>query len=421
MKSQRLFADGQEVTSSDLGIMANLDASSMDYAVSEFFRLQMRVGAGAAPKGIIPFSTFKSDGTNPQTAGIVTSSGSANATVFIYPFRAFVAVIPFDAAPEAAWENTRTVDVVPPSGSLLQNGFSLDATDGTHSRCDLIYAKITIGAVSDTDTRFVRDPITGVISAPALTTEISDTYTLGVKKGTPFVGTTPARPTIDPDTSTDFFIPLAYIFLPIGFSAGSTVDNKSIHEVAPCVPLSRATGAISIRPANWHNKTPGSPLLAVDDFAATGHRAVAYAPSTWVGGEQLIVAASWNTTGPVNIPALNTTHIVDDSCDWRRRLFKWFATSSTAASALPWDNGGPRAGNAMETGYGQSFSDDGTGAFGVAGGIVAINLGTTILANVIQIYVDLSTGALKMKTPAASPNKDLVVWIEATGQFANSS
>jgi hypothetical protein len=243
-----------------------------------------------------------------------------------------------------------------------------------------------------------------------------------VTEGVPFAGTTPARPALPADSGTDFYIPLAYVFIPSSFGA-TTVANKWIQEVAPVIPIARATGATSIRPATWQN-TAGSPILSVDDFntATGGHRGIGYLPSTFVGGEQLIITCSWNTTGPLNIPALNGVRIVDTSVDWRRRLFKVMLMTSAAASALPWDGGGPISGGAFDIGYGQSFRDDGTGGIGTAGGLVAKQIGGVgQLDHAIDLLVDLSTGNLKMKVPAASPNRDVIIWLEATGQYANSS
>lgn len=424
MKQQRIFnANGVEVTTADLNQIGFEAGTALDNAVSEFFRLQMRVGAGAAQKGVVPFSTFKSDGTNPQTAGIVTSSGNADRTIYIYPFLAAVAATAEDTAPTTAWENTRTVEVVPSDSNagILPSILQLATTDGTHSRCDLVWVKVSISSTTQSNVRFVRDPTTGVVSSPTEIVEISDTYSLGVTPGTTTTTTSPARPTIPADTASDFYIPLAYIFIPPSFGA-TAVNNKWIQEVAPALPISRATGSVSMRPASWHHDETG-PLLTQDDFntGGGGHRAIGYAPSSWVGGEKLIVAASWNATGPVNIPQTNVTnHVIDNSCDWRRRIFFWQAAAGTATSALPWDNGTPRA-SGTSSGFGQSFVDDGTGLISIAGGVVAHAVNPGSLSSAIDIYVNLSDGTLRMNVPATNPNGNLIVRIEASGQLANSS
>jgi hypothetical protein len=145
-----------------------------------------------------------------------------------------------------------------------------------------------------------------------------------------------------------------------------------------------------------------------------------------VGAEQLIVAASWDVTSSFEMPDLSasaTTHIVDDSVDWRDRIFKWIATTKHDAGVvdLAWSNGNmPDAANAdFAFGIGQSFRND-CGFLSLTGGLVA-QIFTTSMPNTVYLFVDLSTGELKMRVPgsANSPNARLMVWVDATGQFAN--
>lgn len=429
MRKQRIFnTNGQEVTIGDLNQMASNDGAVMDFAVSEFFRLQV-LNAGSVGKAVIPFGMFKTNGVDPQGAGIVTTNGTTDRLIRIYPFRAAVSVIDVSAAPTSGWENTRTVDVTVPDANagFLYSLLQLGTTDGTHSRCDLVWVKVSIGTATS-EIRFKRDPGTGVVSAPSTAIEVNDTYTLGVTPGALTTGTTPARPALPADTATDFYIPLAYVFIPPSFSA-TAVNDIWIQEVAPVIPLSRTTGAATCRIATWQN-TAASPILSVDDFntGTGGHRALGYLPTTMVGNEQLILAASWDTSAGFQMPALTvsaTTYVVDNSVDWRKRLFKWTATTKHDNSVVDfaWANGNCPSAQAGDFafGMGQSFFND-CGFLSITGGLVA-QIATTSMPNTVYLFVDLSTGALKMRVPgsANSPNARLIVWLEASGQFANVS
>lgn len=422
MKNQRVYQDnGMEATTVGLAVTAEQGGSLMDQMLAELFRLQPK-GASVA-KGIVPYGIFKTNGTDPQSAGVVASTGAADGTIAIYPFRAIVAPFAGSDGQELAWTRHRTVTVVSNNGTALQNIIGLSPTDGTHRRCDLIYCKITLAGEQTSESRYLRDPITGVVSITPLLIQLSDTFELNVVEGAPTTGTNPARPSLPADTATEIYIPLAYVFLPLSFGA-TVVNNARIHEVAPVLPMSRATGVSTMCPASALYNKDGDWLTQIDFNTTT--RPAAYLPPTMTGAETRIVAFDWILGHTA--PALNGNRIVDDSVDWRNRVFRWTATADNLGS-FAWAGGKvPQAGDTsttVETGIGQSFTDDGTVSISQAGGVVAKNIGGGVLSGVIDhpisLFVDLSTGALKCKVPSSSPDAVVFVWVEASGQFANAS
>jgi len=330
MKQYRPQAlNGQEMTKDDRNITAALAATSMDQAISEFFRLPLN--DSNAKKGVIPYGMLEPNANEPQSAGIVASSGATDRTVYIYPFRALVAVLEHaTSSPEATWTGTRSVAVVPstPSGSTLQFSIVLDAT-AADKRCDLVYCKITVNAATVTETRYVRDPTTGVISTQTIPVEGSDLFELLVLKGTGSGSNTPPRPTLPSDDAPNgvFYIPLAFVFLTTTFTGAATVLTGMIQEVAPVIPIARATGAMTMRVPDGAYETGGY-VLGTRDFDVTLPRPYAYVPPTFGGGETLMIFCSWNGSGDL-IPPVSAISIIDRTCDWRRRIFRWTASAKS--------------------------------------------------------------------------------------------
>lgn len=421
MRKQRVFApNGREVTTDDLSTVGELAGSVSDQFVSELFRLQSNQGTVA--RAVIPYGTFKTDGTNPQSAGIVTTSGAADNTLFIYPFRAIIGILGVSSGPELAWTQQRTRPVVFESGSTLQTGVTLDPT-ASKKRIDLVYCKITILGTQTSDTRYVRDPTTGVVSVQSLIIELSDAFTVGVVKGAETSGT-PSRPAIPADTATDFYIPLAYVYLPTTFVASTQIDNHWIHEVVPVIPLARTTSAMTMRPANVQYTTSGA-LITNQPFDNGGgdERPQAYMPPTMTGGETIMLALDFDAGTPY--PPLNAITVVDDSVDWRNRVFRWQSAEkhNIGVTVFAWGSGNcPGVGSFLENGVGQSFFDDGTAFMSTAGGVIAAlgTLGGSPMASTVYLFVDLSTGALKAKVSNVSPAARVFVWIDASGQYANA-
>ena len=130
---------------------------------------------------------------------------------------------------------------------------------------------------------------------------------------------------------------------------------------------------------------------------------------------------------------------VDDSRDWRNRIFRWFAVvNSNAQQLYPWDQGNalfPRAFSAsggvwqaggMAFGFGQSFVRDSlpflrfpvpTVAFPMVAQLSPTNANLPASTNVV-LYVDTQTGAIAVGMTGV-PGVRCFFWLEASAQFPN--
>ncbi len=170
-------------------------------------------------------------------------------------------------------------------------------------------------------------------------------------------------------------------------------------------------------------------------------------PPSMVGMESRIIAIDLANASSANWSHQNGA-ILDDSVDWRKRVFKWMAKIGGPAandSKFPWNSSGgqgllvgdrsvPSAGGTdlsaeqtYQLGFGQSFAVDAisgtlTAAYfkATTDGANSANAGGVMAAStVIAIYVDASTGALKLGV-AGVPAVCLFLWLDATAPYGNA-
>jgi len=132
--------------------------------------------------------------------------------------------------------------------------------------------------------------------------------------------------------------------------------------------------------------------------------------------------------------------VVDDSRDWRNRIFRWFAVVNSNANQLyPWDRGNALAarafgatgttwqGGGMAFGFGQSFVADSAGvikfpvatlAMPMVAQLSQANVNLPAGTNVV-LYVDTNTGNLAVAI-TGQPGVRCFLWLEASGQFPNA-
>lgn len=427
MEPRRNLAEpGQELSLEDADAMSLSGASADDRVFAELLRLTPY--AGTIARAILPFGSIGSDGTDPSHAGIVKASGSSDAKIRVYPFRAIVGPIGAGGDPLNSYRKIHSVVVAADSGANLFSELTLEPTVA-NNRWDLIWVKVSLNAVESTASRYVRDQTTEVVTLETLDVIIKDAYTLGVTKGTE--ATLPIYPTTPSDSGSDYYIPLAFVLLAHPFTGASPVIKYRIHEVAPVVSISRAMGAATLQPgkAQWD---PNGALLTATTFLTSAYRPDVYLPPTMTGRESRIFAFNWEVTN--KSPAINNIHLLDDSIDWRYRIFEWRAQVNHNAGSenFQWAvSGAGRVPTALGSlagspnngwGFGQSFRDDGTAAFtpDVPGGVVAYLDTTTfpLLAIPVVLFVDMATGALKLSIQGASPNAVVLVVIDASGPFS---
>lgn len=420
---------GIELTAQDWNTVTQLSSKAQDYVFAELFRMQPR--GGAAAKGVLPFGFY---GFNSGTAGIVTVTGISSPTLLVNPFRALIGsnVTAPPASPLDSWREIRSVVAASPNpGDSFTYSVTLPNTV-SNNRIDLIYAHVTLSKVTSSQTMYERDPTTGVISQSTLTEQSDDTVAIAfVSSAEASSPVAPALPSDGTPTAADFYIPLAYCYIAHPFTG--SMSNVRLQEVAPVIPISRTMGAGSLLPGNQQYATSGA-MLTATPFAISGipHRPETYIPPTMCGKEERLFCFRWD--GNPKSPAVNTTAVIDNSVDWRQRLFKWraYAVHNSGASSFPWAQATVTCPSAIppgglgvnyQIGMGQSFAIDLAG-IGIANGSCVALLGAagmalTALSTNVFIYVDQTDGALKLLT-VADPGANLFVWVEATGPYSNS-
>lgn len=429
--NRQINENGREVDADDWNTVAALASINQDLVIQELFRPAPFGGSGVA-KGIIPYGYFGSNGTDTANAGVVASTGSTNPSLLVYPFRAVIGTF-FGppATPNDIWRQIHSLVAASfdDSATILPTPLVIAPTV-TNNRCDLVFAHITIDATTS-DTRYIRDPLTEVLSHSTVVTEVTDKIEILVIAGTE--SGAPARPAIPVDSGLDFYIPLAYVYS--SHPSSGAVSKLLIHEVAPVLPISRATGAASLLPANqqWN---PTGPIITTDPFSSgIIQRPEAYIPPTMCGKEERTLALRWD--GIPKSPAISTVAIMDDSVDWRGRAFKWHAMAchNSGAATFPWSGIATAAavmapaafavgglGVAQAIGFGQSFQKDLAAGFSLANGAAVAVIGSAImsqLSSTVVLFVDMADGKLKVST-TSDPGAIVFVWLESTGPFANA-
>jgi hypothetical protein len=439
MEFNRAFGtNGRELGVADWNVAATYLSVAVDYLIAELFRPAPFNASGSGPfKGVVPYGFYGSNGVDPQNAGIVRPTGLSSPTLEVYPFRAIIGSLfgPPSAAPSDAWRGIRSVmcaNHVPGLG-LDTIAFPVDiAATVANNRIDLVYAQVSLSTTTSSETRYERDPSTGVVTHPTVTTQLDDTFNILVQTGVE--GASPALPSLPADGGDSYYIPLAYVHLVHPFF-GTMSSGSTILEVAPVIPIARGNGVASLQPGN-KQYDPAGAMLTATPFALT--RPETYIPPTMFGSESRVFAFRWDSTP--KSPAVNTTVTIDDTVDWRKRLFKWhvYGAHNAGAAKMAWailatgsttniPSSIPPGGIGVnyQIGMGQSFATDlagiglGTGCGACVFGSGASNALTAVSTPVI-IWVDTTDGFLKLTT-GGDPGANVFVWLEASGPFPNSA
>jgi hypothetical protein len=161
-------------------------------------------------------------------------------------------------------------------------------------------------------------------------------------------------------------------------------------------------------------------------------------PPTMSGCEGRLIAIDVQAAASANW-SHQSGGLVDDSRDWRNRVFRWLAIVNPNAQAIfPWDHSGnPPAraigatgaapqGGWMAFGFGQSFVPDGQTLC-----VPPLSLNAPVAAQVtpgnaslpqstyVALAVDPASGALKVFVSGV-PGVRVFFWLEASGQFPNA-
>jgi hypothetical protein len=429
-KKVQVVANGTSLIKDDINTLGDSAALADDRVFAELFRLFPYTGTTVA-KGIIPFTDTSSALAHDAT---VVSSGAADRGVIVSPFRAVIGSrtgVGTDS--KANWRDIRTT-IFLGSTTTLQLNQAFTANASGNPRWDLLVAVVIPDANASTEIRKVKDPTTHAIASTAVVTHLLTTVTLAVVEGTP--GVTPTRPSITADSGGTYYIPLAYVRLPTGYTTISDLD------ILPCAPIltehHKATGSNTIRPATGCNISnaplitglPAAGFKGLSEWGTSSANKPAHFLTPEMTGSQTLMmaidlssalAADWSI-------ALSAT--IDNSKSWQNYLFHTIAWANTGDFA--WKNGAvtastivPNFENVTDVSQnmfsGQSFIDDNHlgGNNGVVCRIPAARMSAMAGGTDVYLYVDYADGGALKVSVQGVPLVRLFLIVQAFGPMTN--
>jgi hypothetical protein len=416
MESQyRNTTEGQELGQEDVNLLGETSALADDRTLAELLRVLPYDGSTVS-RGILPYAGHAaSTGLAADGLGAtVRGSGSANGKVVVQPFRAVIGARS-SSTDLLAWRDIRSA--VQPSEVEVQ----LSATSSSN-RWDLVYARVDVEIDEASVTRYVRDASGNTVGTSVVVAKHT-TVTIGTVTGVE--GATPTRPAIPSDAGGAYYIPLAYVALTHPHTTSSEVVGSQILEAAPMLGVSPATGAVTLAPANQIHVVGGI-LLTARPWTPTAGRPGEFLPPTMVGGASVLLPLDLESA--TKTIALGGAAVVDNSRDWRYRLFQTTIVAASGTNGFPWEPaaGGVGAtwlpdparstlGNHLAHQTGQSFRSSAAVAHVTSSVLTQVASGADLL-----VYVDMTTGALCASVGATNPACRLLLWIAATGQHTNA-
>lgn len=441
MENRNQFAvDGQELEQDDVQAIIDNAAFADDHVFAELLRM-LPAFTSTPSRGIMPWAFSGFAGGSLPTALI--SPNGASGSVLVSPFRAFIGsrtLVGTDA--KLNLRDIRSALSVAAGSTSLTQVMSFAANSSGNPRWDLICAAVAIDANATTETRYVKDTTDDDATPQTVVTQVATTVTLQVVAGT--AAASPVPPAAPADASGIYYIPLAYVRVPNGFGATSTVLTTDIATIAPLVGLNaKASGAgIAFEPID--SVSTGLLLAATSNagwkaWGSTGTRPPAIMPSTARGGFSKEIAIDLSASGSSIAPTNNSA--IDTSRDWRNRRFLILTTVGLQASSLkfPWEGSADtlegsgtrgRPINAANASVCQAWTASASHFADTAGLNTYINSHATILQVLstdyqcvsvsapLDLVVDMTTGALAVSW-SGSPAARYHIFIIATAQYEN--
>ena len=414
---------GQAVYEGDMNLLGEEAALADDRVFAELVR--MLPFATAASRGVMPFRTDgMMSGSDPALPGQCIVQ-PAIGKVVVKPFRAFIGsrAVVGAGVEKANWRDIRSAIMV--GSSALDSDVTFAATDGATQRVDLVYAAVTVDANDAGVTRKVKDGTTGLVTSNTVIVTKSTTIALGVVQG---ADNDPTLPTIPADAAGTYYIPLAYVHVPVSFGGATLLASNNIYECSPQITFAGSTGAAVIRPANGQWDPAGA--VNTNFPFALSNRKGGHLPPTMTGGDEVLVALDLLTAIAPHYSHVSGD-IVDDSRDWTKRVWTWqmCAVGGGSSPTFPWvkssiapfvpaETAIVGAGGAA-SGFGQSMVQDYSASKAGVLHVTPTQLTGMAATSTIDLYVDLTTGALKIDYTNA-PNIKGFIWLRASGQFGNA-
>ena len=452
--------NGQELQTGDVNNMGQA-ALMDDRVLAEVLRMLPNEG-GSVSKLVLSYGVDAAgtELTDYSDATVFTKQ-SADAKVYIAPFRAVVGSRTASSADGLkAWRDIRSGVCVAGKGvwssslaSSLAIAQVIAANSSGNARWDVIYAIITPDTNQTSVARAVKSASTGTVTTPNTVVQLACQVSLGYTQGT--AAASPAFPAIPTDSGGNYYVALAYVLVPNGFNATSTVKPWMICPAAPApIALSKGLGGCNAMPANQQNISGGQVVFSTsvsswanNSTTSISGRPAAFLPPSMIGMETVWAAFDLSGTSSSGWSHQNGS-FVDTSRDWRNRLFRVFWTASIDSASnghFAWDRGGsavlfcprpPVTAGTIATGayfyqdMGQSFIADGnqlTGGGPIASSSIVSAVGHSqlstmdsgITGSIAALYVDQSTGHLCLYLNSTGVDCHLMAWIDASRPFTN--
>ncbi|HEY2509821.1 MAG TPA: hypothetical protein VGI39_03165 [Polyangiaceae bacterium] len=424
-----LTDDGQGVVQSDLNAVFMEAALADDRLLAELLRLSPYSGGGVS-KCIVPYRVT-------GAAGAMVQPNGATGSVKVFPFRAVVGsrtVVSVAAGSAlASWRDIRSkVYAASDDNENLGTEVSFAPNASGFPRWDLVYVQFIPDAATSNVLRNVRAPGSDPTDPPVETSlSVSTTQVLALSKVTGTAAASPLPPSLPADGLTSagpFYIPLAFVLIPNGFTGSSIVLPTDIAPAAPIVALHELWGVRTSR-APLASTGFGNTLLVT--WGATRTRPSQYIPPTRTGGVRMRFPIDASGSGT---PLIADAGILDLSRDWRNRDFTVTLAARPGATHFAWETGAagaaivPKAGSSTirVTQEGQSYKNDSLDVLGVdrGAGVVcfANNANFSPIAagsNSIGLYVDMASGALKLWYQG-TPGCLVMITVEAEDAYDNA-
>jgi len=410
----QLLNNGQSVLQADFNTLGEVSGLADDRLLAELFRLQPYDGA-TVRRAILPYRHEGSGAT-----GLVTTNG-ASGSVLVNPFRAMIGSRTAVATnAKKNWRDIRSAIGV--GSTTLGQSVSLTANASGNPRWDLVWAAVAIDANSASVTRKVKDPTTKVITSSSVVTTLVTTVTLGSTAGTP--AASPAWPAVPADSGSTYYVPLAYVRVPNGFGAGSTVAATDIATVAPVLGMP-GSGGVQVADQSYVSGSATLTAAQIQTWGSTGTRPQMFMPSTMIGAASLLVPLNLTSPSHANGDTI-------DSRDWRNRISRFIVQVGNAGTQyFPWQNNAavmPNAepvditgvtSNAVLCGVGQSFVNDSLFSKKMVAYANGSLIETMADGTYVGLYVDTAdSGKLKVYI-TGSPACLLFFWIDFSAPFEN--
>lgn len=395
-------AIGLEFADEDINLLGAVAARAEDRVFDEMLRPQpygVNLGDGVNTFGgidrfIIPGGSIE------RPFPFIQSSGSANGSVDVGPFRAVIGpATPVGTSPTAAFTGSVSGMYVPQNGTWRQT-FALAPNSSGNPRIDAVVAYIYPDSPSANVGAIAKDPTTGAVTSTSVPVSRRALVTVSVVTGTPAVS--PAMPTASDVAGppAGYAIVLAYIYIPTGFTALTAVNPLWIREWAKV-------------------HRPGVPSLC----------GAAYDQALWTSAslarpDKFIPPGFQGFATKILRFGTATDQILDDNIDWRDRIFQisasyvdgtgfanpprspWpSATYSTRSTPLSQQRilGTDPTGTSVlsptqRTVIAQSFFDDyipWTGGYTAGSLLFSLDAGGGAPGSGAALYVERSTGRLR--------------------------